>query len=138
MQRIVLAANAEADQPWVADAAAQLATETGARVSVVSVDEIEVQRLSVVPREEALERAEHAARAIADRLQAAGVEASTTVRSGNALEQILAFADEQDADLIVVGSSVRGPVASALLGSVPTGLVRRSRRPVMVVTTPGS
>ncbi len=138
MQRIVLAANAEADQPWVADAAAQLATETGARVAVVSVDEIEVQRLSVLPREEALARAERAARAIADRLEAAGIETSTTVLSGNALEQILRFADEQDADLIVVGSSVRGPVASALLGSVPTGLVRRSRRPVMVVTTPGS
>jgi nucleotide-binding universal stress UspA family protein len=138
VQRIVLAANAEADQPWVADAAAQLATETGARVAVVSVDEIEVQRLSVLPREEALARAERAARAIADRLEAAGIETSTTVLSGNALEQILRFADEQDADLIVVGSSVRGPVASALLGSVPTGLVRRSRRPVMVVTTPGS
>ena len=36
MQRIVVAAKAGADQPWLADAAAELAQDTGAAVSVVS------------------------------------------------------------------------------------------------------
>ena len=136
MQRIVFAANAEADQPWVADAAAQLAKETGAEVAVLSVDELETEKLSPMPRQEFVKRAEQAATRAVERLEAAGVPVTKTVRSGAALEQILQFADEQDADLVVVGSSTRGPVASALLGSVPVGLVRRSQRPVMVITDP--
>jgi hypothetical protein len=63
VQRIVLAANAEADQPWVADAAAQLAQEVGAHVAVVSVDEVETELLSTLPRVDAVARAEHAATA---------------------------------------------------------------------------
>ncbi len=136
MQRIVLAANAEADQPWVADAAAQLASETGAEVAVISVDELETEKLSPMPREAFLARAEQAATQAAERVEAAGLTVTRTVRSGRALERILEFADEQDADLIVVGASTRGPVASAMLGNVPMGLVRRSERPVLVITGP--
>jgi len=51
---------------------------------------------------------------------------------------ILLFAEEQDADLILVGGTSRGPVARRLLGSVSLELVSRSRRPVLVVTPPGS
>ena len=137
MQRIVVAVHAEAEQPWVADAAAQLAQETGAEVAVVSVDELETEKLSPLPREVYRERAEQAASRAIERLEAQGVRASRTVRSGRALDEIIAFADEQDADLIVAGSSTRGPVATALLGSVPLGLVRRAGRPVLVVTEPG-
>jgi nucleotide-binding universal stress UspA family protein len=137
VQRIVVAANAEAHQPWVADAAAQLAGDTGAEVAVVSVDELETEKLSPLPREAFREPAEQAATRTVERLEAQGIRASRTVRSGRALDEIIAFADEQDADLIVVGSSTRGPVASALLGSVPMGLVRRAGRPVLVVTEPG-
>ena len=137
MQRIVLAANAEADEPGVADAAAQLAKETGAQVAVVSVDDLETEKLSPLPREHYRERAEQAATRAVERLEGHGVTASKAVQSGPALEQIIEFAEDQDADVIVVGSSTRGRVASALLGSVPLGLVRRSGRPVLVVTEPG-
>jgi nucleotide-binding universal stress UspA family protein len=136
--RIVLAANAEADQPWVADAAAELATQMNAEVAVVSVDELETVMLSTMPRQDVVKRAEQAADAALERLRAAGVQATRTVRSGPALERILEFADEQDAEVIVVGSSVRGRMASVMLGSVPIGLVRRSKRPVLVITGPNS
>jgi nucleotide-binding universal stress UspA family protein len=136
MQRIVLAANAEADQPWVVDAAAQLAEQTGAEVAVLSVDELETEMLSTLPRDEFLKRAERAASDAYERLQAAGVTATREVRSGRALENILDFAEEQHADLIVVGSSTRGPLASRLLGSVPVALIQRAHRPVLVVTNP--
>ena len=36
--RILLAANPEADQPWVTDAAADLVRQTGGSVAVVAVD----------------------------------------------------------------------------------------------------
>ena len=134
--RIVLAANPEADQPWVADAAADLAKQTGATVAVVAVDEVEIERLAAVPRAVFTERAERAAAAAADRLAEAGVEATRTVLPGRPLQRIMEFADEQQADLIVVGSSTRPAVAERLLGSVPLDLIKKSARPVVVVTHP--
>ena len=136
IKKIVLAANAEADQPHVAEVAAQIALETQAEVAVLSVDELETEMLSTLPRSEHVRRADEAATAALERVQAAGVPATKTVRSGPALDQILSFADEQDADLIVVGSSTRGRLASRILSSVPLELVQRSKRPVLVVTDP--
>ena len=133
---VVLAANAQADQPWVVDAVAQLVQQTGATVAVVSVDELEEGAQATLPRSAYREFAERAADSAVERLRARGIEATETVLSGGALERILEFAEDQKADVIVVGSSVRGPIASRLLGNVPLGLIERSRRPVLVVTDP--
>jgi nucleotide-binding universal stress UspA family protein len=131
--RIVVAANPEADQPWVADAAAQLAKQTAGSVAVVSVDEVELERLAPLPRSAYVERAERAASTAVERLAAAGVEATKTVLSGPALEGIMDFAEQQQADVIVVGASARSALTERLLGSVPLELIRRARRPVLVV-----
>jgi nucleotide-binding universal stress UspA family protein len=136
LKTIVFAANAEADQPWVADAAAELAKQTGARVAVVSVDDVQTEMLSTLPRSETQRFADEAASRAVERLRQDGVDATKTVLAGPALEQILAFADQEDADLIAVGSSTRSRLASRLLGNVPLSLVQRSRRPVLVVTEP--
>ena len=133
---IVYAANAGADQPWVADAVAQLAEQTGAEVAVVSVDELETELLSTLPRSEFLRKADEAATAAVERLAERGIKATKTVLAGLALENIMAFAEQENADIIVVGASTRGRLASRLLGSVPLSLVQRSRRPVLVVTEP--
>ncbi|MGI5213482.1 universal stress protein [Plantactinospora sp. CA-290183] len=133
---IVLAANPKADQPWVADAVADLARQNGASVAVVAVDEVELERLAAAPRSVFAERAERAASAAVQRLAAAGVEASRTVLPGRPLQRILEFADEQQASLIVVGSSTRPAVAERLLGSLPLALIEKSPRPVLVVTHP--
>jgi nucleotide-binding universal stress UspA family protein len=136
LRTIVYAVSAAADQPWAADAVAQIARETGARVAVVSADDIETEMLSSLPRGEHQRIADEAATRAVGRLREDGVEATKTVLAGPALEQILAFADQKDADLIVVGSSTRSRLAARLLGSVPLSLVQRSRRPVLVVTEP--
>lgn len=138
IRKIVLAANAEVDQPWVADAAAQLAKETGAEVAVVSVDELDTELLSTLPRAEFQKFAQAAADRAEERLKAAGVPTTKTVLAGPPLGQIMAFAEDQDADLIVVGSSTRGRVAARLLGTVPMALVQQSKRPVLVVTEPSN
>ncbi len=136
IRKIVLAANAGADQPWVADATAQLAKQTGADVAVVSVDELDTEMLSTLPRTEFQHFAQEAADRAAERLEAAGVTATTTVLAGPALARIMAFADDEDADLIVLGSTTRSRLAARLLGSVPLSLVQQSKRPVLVVTEP--
>ena len=136
MERIVVAAKAGGDQPWVADAAAELAQQTGASVAVVSVDGVELEALAPMPREEYARAARESAEALAERLRAAGVETSAETRAGRVVPGILVFAEEQEADLIVVGATTRGRVAQRLLGDVPLELVNRSRRPVLVVSPP--
>ena len=42
-------------------------------------------------------------------------------------------ADELDASAIVLGSRGRSPMAATVLGSVSTGVLHRTRRPVLVV-----
>jgi nucleotide-binding universal stress UspA family protein len=136
--RIVLAANPEADQPWVTDAAADLVRQTGATVAVVAVDELETEHLAPMPRSVYTERAERAAEAATRRLADAGIEATQAVLPGRAVDQIIRYAEEQSADLIVVGSSARPLVAQRLLGSVPLSLIEKAGRPVLVVTHPGA
>jgi nucleotide-binding universal stress UspA family protein len=133
MQRIVVAAKAGADQPWLADAAAELAQQTGAEVSVVSLDGLDVEALSPTPRSEFREAAEAAVDGFVERLRSAGVQAEGEVRSGPVTRGVLLFAEERDADVIVVGASTKGRVARRVLGSVPVDLIQRSRRPVLVI-----
>ena len=63
----------------------------------------------------------------------AGMHAQAELLRGDPVDEIVAFADSLDADLIVVGSRGHGALASALLGSVSRGILSETRRPVLVV-----
>lgn len=135
--RIVVAAKPEADQPWLADAVIGLAKQTGATISVVAADGVELERLASVPRTVFSDAAYAAATSIARRLAAAGVEATVSVLPGRPVPAILDFTKQNNADLIVTGSSTRPRVAERLLGSVPLDLIKQSSKPVLVITHPG-
>jgi nucleotide-binding universal stress UspA family protein len=62
-----------------------------------------------------------------------GVVSTTALLRGDTVDEIVAFADSRDVDLIVVGSRGHGALANALLGSVSRGVLSESRRPVLVV-----
>ena len=47
--------------------------------------------------------------------------------------EILTFAEDTDADLIVIGSHGRTGLARVLLGSIAEGIVRRAKCPVLTV-----
>jgi nucleotide-binding universal stress UspA family protein len=64
---------------------------------------------------------------------ARGIDARTAVVAGLPADEIVAYADSVDSDLIVVGSHGRGGIASAVLGSVSRGVLHEARRPVLVV-----
>jgi nucleotide-binding universal stress UspA family protein len=69
----------------------------------------------------------------ADAAEAAGVSYSVEWISGEAADEIVAFAEAKDAELIVVGAAGRELTASTTLGSVCLAVLRRSRGPVLVV-----
>jgi nucleotide-binding universal stress UspA family protein len=62
-----------------------------------------------------------------------GLRIETKLLKGKPADEIVAYADSIDADLIVVGSRGHGAFASALIGSVSRGVLRESRRPVLIV-----
>jgi nucleotide-binding universal stress UspA family protein len=62
-----------------------------------------------------------------------GVPVTFEVIAGVPADEIVAYADNHDVDLTVVGSRGRGAVASALLGSVSQAVLHESRRPVLIV-----
>ncbi len=58
---------------------------------------------------------------------------STSVVRGVAAETIVSAAEERNADLICVGTTGKGAVQRALMGSVALGLLRKSPIPVLTV-----
>jgi nucleotide-binding universal stress UspA family protein len=71
----------------------------------------------------------------ADAAAEEGIVATTVLLRGDTVDEIVAYADSHDVDLIVVGSRGRGAFASAVLGSVSTGVLHEARRPVLVFRT---
>jgi len=66
-----------------------------------------------------------------------GIEVETEMLRGDTVDELVAYADSLDADLIVVGSRGHGAIASALLGSVSRGVLHEARRPVLVARGTG-
>lgn len=61
------------------------------------------------------------------------VKAVVEVRQGNAVQEILKYADEQQIDLIVIGTHGRTGLSRLLLGSIAEKVVRLARCPVMTI-----
>jgi nucleotide-binding universal stress UspA family protein len=62
-----------------------------------------------------------------------GMRIETKLLKGRPADEIVAYADSIDADLIVVGSRGHSAFTNALIGSVSRGVLRESRRPVLIV-----
>ncbi|MFC6989006.1 universal stress protein [Haloplanus sp. GCM10025708] len=64
-----------------------------------------------------------------------GVEVVETMRHGRPAETIVTYAEEEDVDLIVLGTKRRPEAYRALLGSVTDRVLRLTTRPSTVVKT---
>jgi nucleotide-binding universal stress UspA family protein len=65
--------------------------------------------------------------------EAYGIFPTTVLLAGDTVDEIVAYADSHNVDLIVIGSRGHGAITNALLGSVSRGVLAESKRPVMVV-----
>lgn len=71
--------------------------------------------------------------ALAAELRDAGLEATGMLVQGPTVATILEQVDRLEADAIVVGSHGHGAIFDLVVGSVSSGVIRRSRVPVLVV-----
>ena len=140
-RRIVVAGDGSEDAASALHAAADLARIAGAELHAVHVWQ---PALIGMPGEAGESAAEERAQAVVERMldaaRAAGAAGAIGhVRTGRAADQILAVADEVDADLIVVGSRGLGAVQRTVVGSVSEAVVHHSTRPVLVLrAVPGA
>ncbi|GAB3422695.1 universal stress protein [Haloparvum alkalitolerans] len=102
---------------YVVDGAAYSTLEAGAQVVVEALEK------------EGEEATDRVAEAAAD----AGVEAVSTVTTGTAYRSISDYVEENDIDLIVMGTHGRQGLDRYLLGSVTERVVRTADVPVMTV-----
>ena len=125
--------------------ATDLAKAVGAQVHVVSAFEpIGNQRLreerTQVPDDmqwmvNEREDVEAALRKAAERIGEAGVNVETYARQGDPADAILDVAEEQNADLIVVGNKGMTGAKRFLLGSVPNKVSHHAPCSVMIIRT---
>jgi nucleotide-binding universal stress UspA family protein len=138
---ILLATDGSEETELAARVAVELAKSTGSELHVVHVKLIPITPPypEVLDWREDLERAEREARELLDEQvkkveEAGGTVAGVHLREeGPPAEEIIALAEELEADLIVVGSRDRGRIRRALTESVSDRVIRRARCPVLVV-----
>jgi nucleotide-binding universal stress UspA family protein len=127
---IVVGVDGSLDSKSALDAAARLADRVGARLVLANVVEhmptyAAVGAIAPVVPEPLVdvhsERVDAAKRLLEEMAEEAELEnADTRVVTGFAAERLADLADEEDAELIVVGSRGRGAFRAAFLGSVST------------------
>lgn len=141
--RVLLALDGSKGAEAAERIAVEISAATGSELHILRVLEAEAYRPYPGPEyregwEEDLERAKRHARAFvnenARQIQADGVKGGEAdLALGDADREIVRFAEDIHADLIVVGSRGLGGVRRALIGSVSDSVVRHAHCPVMVV-----
>jgi nucleotide-binding universal stress UspA family protein len=138
IETILLATDGSPASEGASDEAIDLAVQVGARLLVVSVLGGAGSRPTGSTAEtsgpaDSRDSLTNKAQALVQRAKAAGCDATFLVWDGDPGEAIVAAADSENADLIVVGSHGRSGVSRFLIGSVSDFVVRHAHCPVMVV-----
>jgi nucleotide-binding universal stress UspA family protein len=125
--------------------ATDLAKQVGAGVSLVSAYQpVSNQRLREESREvpkdmewmvNAREDVEATLKDAKEEVEGAGVKVETFAREGDAADAILDVAEEQHADLIVVGNKGMTGAKRFLLGSVPNKVSHHAPCSVLIIRT---
>lgn len=141
MSTVILATDGSPSAEHATEEAIRLARATGWPLHAVVVwrtptivgygytPVVPVHEMSAAEREAANE----VAKRVEERARAAGVEASSEVREGDAADEICAAAGDTRPELIVIGSHGWGGFKRALLGSVSSRVLHEAPCGVLVV-----
>ena len=137
VRRILLATDLSPASESATEQAIALAVEQGASLVVISVVDPRRLRLPGGPfvRRVDQERAEVIAGAqrVVARARTAGAVATFLVWDGDPADSIIAAADAEGADVIVIGSHGRGRLGRLVLGSTSARVADEATCPVVVV-----
>jgi nucleotide-binding universal stress UspA family protein len=142
MKKILIATDGSASSAEAVDFGIELATEHEAKVIFVHVaPELEIVPVASFGMAGAIPRIPHHLDSVdrapledAEQVAAReGVEATSKLLVGDTVDEIVAYADSEGVDLIVIGSRGHGTLASMLLGSVSRGVLSESKRPVAII-----
>lgn len=120
----------------------ELAKKFGSKITVCSVIDLYpyIGAIEVMPvgmdqwQEEVRKQANDALQHLSERVNAAGLSCDTVVEEdAQAWRGLLAAAQKQGCDTIVMASHGRGGVSSAMLGSQTARVLSHSKLPVLVV-----
>lgn len=133
---ILLPTDGSAGMAVVVDHAGRLAAEHGARIHALYV--VDTASLSDLPVEGGFEGVSRqlnteggeALEAVEDRLD---VPVERTLKEGSPAREIVAYANEEGCDVVVMGTHGRTGVDRLILGSVAERVVRSSSVPVLTV-----
>jgi nucleotide-binding universal stress UspA family protein len=135
IETILLATDLGPTSTDATEQAVTMAARLGARLLLVNV--LDTRRVLGPGRHGRVDQAraerEPLLLGIAHRARSAGVAAEFLLWTGDPGEAILAAAEAEQADLVVVGSHGRDRAGRFLLGSVSDHLVRNAMCPVLVV-----
>lgn len=143
--RLLVATDLSGPSLRAVDRAFELARESGAACTVLHAMGMDLEgawrELLGEQAETVSARAVERQRAALERLVAAsdrhrGVRVDVRVERGFATDAVPASAESLDAALVVVGAHGHGFLQRVLLGSTSSTLLRKSRRPVLVVKAP--
>lgn len=142
VRRLLLATDLSPASGQAATEAIRLAAGSGAQLIVISVVQSGRLRLpgGLVLRRVDQERSriETGVQRLVGRARAAGVRATFLVWEGEPAEAILAAAEAEDVDVIVLGSHGRGPLGRFVLGSTSMHVSDMARCRVLVVAASGT
>ena len=122
-------------------AAAKLAVELaglhGSKLAVVTVVDVTEEFQTVAPKamERLVEKAKEVLEDAAREAGAAGVNAGTFLKEGEAFKAITGLAGELGSDLIVMGSHGRTGIGRLIMGSVTEKVIGHAPCPVLVART---
>ncbi|MDD5081981.1 MAG: universal stress protein [Dehalococcoidales bacterium] len=75
---------------------------------------------------------------IEDKLRDKGIKVTSEVRVGAPAEEIIKFADEVKADIVVMATHGRSGIGRWIFGSVSGKVLREGNTPILLVRTPGA
>jgi nucleotide-binding universal stress UspA family protein len=133
--KILLATDGSEDAALAASAAIGLSNRTASELHVVHTwQSVPSARFESFIRSHSKQQAEELLAEQEKVIEASGGKiASTHLREGRAIDEILDLAGELEAGLIVMGSRGMGPLKRLAVGSVSEGVVHHARCPVLVL-----
>lgn len=146
-QTVLVATDGTGDSDGAVEAALDLAHDTGAKLLVLTVvpegtteesDSGDDERggTAAPDEDEEISEAQERTDSVLDHATEWGLEARSIIWEGDPGETIVAAAEAEGADLIVMGTTGRGGVGRMLMGSTSDFVIRNATMPVLTVRSP--